>query len=85
MKMSIQVPLFHFYIAFSFFKSEIAWLYYFINKAITRTRNFVNRKKILLSKMAKPHFYLVVLTSGNDKYSFDIKLALTIKELIISP
>ena len=38
-------------------------------------------KRIQLSKTGKPHFYMVLLSSGSGECQADIKLALALKEL----
>jgi hypothetical protein len=38
-----------------------------------------------LSTTAKPHFYMVALSSESDYYRCDVKLALILKELLLEP
>lgn len=45
--------------------------------------NLLTIKKISFSKTAKPYFYLVYLSSDTDDYNCDIKLALTLQELLL--
>jgi hypothetical protein len=45
--------------------------------------NILTIKKISLSKTAKPYFYLVSLSSDTDGYNCDIKLALTLGEILL--
>jgi hypothetical protein len=47
--------------------------------------NILTIKKINYCTIAKPHFYMVFLSSDLDDYKCDIKLALNLKELLLQP
>ena len=55
-----------------------------VKKSLT-PGNLLTIKGIVLSKTAKPHFYMVSLSSDSDGYKCDIKLALLLKELLLQP
>jgi hypothetical protein len=41
------------------------------------------KKILLMGKKSKPHYYLIVLSSGTNNFKSDIALALNLKELLL--